>query len=327
LTLRGAVVGFGQVAEKAHAPAFRRSGRFEIVAVADSGAGRLAAARDCFPGARPYPGIEPLLKSERLDFVDIATPPRLHHAQALASLRAGLHVLCEKPLVFSSREFSELQAEARARGRVLFPVHNWKYAPLFLRLRELLRSGAVGEIRHAELHVLRSKPAATAGGEGGNWRTDRALSGGGILADHGWHNLYLLSWLLGGRPEMAGRVLRHPPGGGAEDEASCLLRFPGATALLHMTWRSPVRAQWGVVYGTQGSIGMIDDRLVMAGGGQPRTFSFPEKLSQGSAHPEWFASLLLDFHAAASGSDASAAREALEEAGLCAALIEEAYRP
>ena len=112
---------------------------------------------------RTYATPEALLESESgLDFVDIVTPPHLHGRQTIAALERGLHVLCEKPLSLASEELEEASRLARKRGRVIFPVHNWKYAPLFRKLSELVRARAVGSIRHIEWHTLRTRPAAVA---------------------------------------------------------------------------------------------------------------------------------------------------------------------
>src|SRR4051794_21339557 len=97
---RGAIVGFGFIAEKGHAPAYATSDELEIVAVADiCGARREAAAR-ALPGARIYESHADLLVTEgrELDFVDITTPPYVHATIARAAMEAGLHVMCEKPL-------------------------------------------------------------------------------------------------------------------------------------------------------------------------------------------------------------------------------------
>ena len=244
----------------------------------------------------------------------------------MQALGQRLHVLCEKPLVFTRGEFDLLKAEAQRQKRTLFPVHNWKYAPILLKLHALLRAGAIGEIRHLELHVLRSKPAAVAaaGADPSNWRTDRSRAGGGILVDHGWHNIYLLAWLADAAPTGMQAVMQSAPHGGADEEATCLLRFPRASALMHLSWRSPVREQWGVAYGREGSIELQDDRLLLARKGEPaQTFQFPQKLSAGSAHPEWFAAMLSDFRTALERP--AAASVFLEEAGICARLIDQAY--
>ncbi|MEK7744617.1 MAG: Gfo/Idh/MocA family oxidoreductase, partial [Elusimicrobiota bacterium] len=337
------LLGFGQVAEDAHAPAFERGPGFSIVAVADPAPKRLAAARARFPRARAYPSPEALLDSESgLDFVDIAVPPFLHAELAMRALRRRLHVLCEKPLALTARDFESLRAEAARQKKALFPVHNWKHCPQFSALHALLREGAVGEPRHLQLHALRRRPASVRSGS--NWRTDRGRAGGGILVDHGWHNLYLACWLMDRAPRSASAFLNFPGhasggrhqslGGGtssgypsvaeSEDEAVCLVRFEAASAVLVLSWRAPVRGQWGVVYGSSGSVELLDDALLLRRGEDPpQTIRFPEKISASSAHPEWFSGTLRDFRSAAAKPEARCAE--LEEAGHCAALIESLY--
>lgn len=253
--------------------------------------------------------------------MDIAAPPHLHAEYALLALKHGLHVLCEKPLTLSLKEFEALRREAARRRRVVFPVHNCKHAPLLAKLHGLLRERAVGGVTHLEWHVLRSQPSVTAHAKA-NWRTDRRLSGGGILMDHGWHGLYLLQWLLGKKPLSAHGVLKCADG--TDREATCLIEFPGATALMHLTWNAPGRGHWGAVYGSEGRIELQDDRLrVCRGDSVPHTYSFQQPLSHGSAHPEWFRGTLADLKAAL--ADPAAAAAALDEAGRCIALIEGLY--
>ena len=249
-------------------------------------------------------------------------PPFLHAELALRALRRRLHVLCEKPLALSASEFESLRSEAARQKRALFPVHNWKHCPHFASLHALLREGAIGEVRHLQLHALRRRPAAVRSGS--NWRTDRERAGGGILVDHGWHNLYLACWLMGSAPRSASAFLHAPADAGSEDEAVCLVRFEEASAVLVLSWRSPVRRQWGVVYGSSGSVELLDDALLLRRGEDPpQTIRFPERISASSAHPEWFSATLQDFRSAAAKPEARCAE--LEEAGFCAALIESMY--
>lgn len=319
--LRGALIGFGRVAENAHVPAYRRDPRFHLAAVADASPERRAAAEKLVLGLKTYATPDALYAGEPdLDFVDIATPPHLHALQSLEALERGLHVLCEKPLTFSMDELKTLARAAKKKKRVVYPVHNWKYAPLFLKLAELLEMKAVGKIRHAEWHVLRTKPAATAAG---NWRTDPRAAGGGILMDHGWHAFYLVGAMVGDSPTGVHGVLRGPKG--AEEEAVCLITYPESTASVRLTWRSAGRSNHGAVYGENGHIEILDDRLsVIRDAGDPGThYIFSSALSAGSAHPEWFAGTLNDFHAAAMGK--KEARPAFGEARDCRSLLDKLY--
>src|SRR5208282_2038818 len=162
--LKGAIIGFGQVAENAHVPAWIKNKSFSIVAVVDESPERRELATQYFPGIRKYASVEELFDGERsLDFVDIATPPFLHTYQAVLSLQRGCHVLCEKPLALTLKDCENLRTQALSQDRVVFNVDNWKYAPLFLQAARLVDSGAIGTVAHIELHTLRERPAQNAG--------------------------------------------------------------------------------------------------------------------------------------------------------------------
>ena len=325
--LKLALVGFGQVAEKAHAPALRESKDFSVAAVADEDPARLALAASIFPGTHTYGSLEALLRGEpHLDVVDIATPPYLHAKQVVSALQHRCHVLCEKPLVFNLKDFESIRAQAHAQERAVFTVHNWKYSPLFLQTLQIIRAGELGTVHHVELHTLRQQPAANAPGAAGTWRTDRTMSGGGILIAHGWHNFYLLQGLLQQPPRMVSARLNVPSFGGVEEEATCFIEYPGAGALVHLTWRASHRANWGVVYGSQGSIEMRDDHLLVTRAGQPepQRFEFARKISLGSAHPDWFATMLDDLKAEI--QKPKLRNQNLREAENCLTLVSHVYQ-
>lgn len=317
--LKGALVGFGRVAEAAHLPAFRAAPGFILQAVVEADPARRAAAAAALPHARLYAAVAEMLKAERgLDFAVIATPPWLHAPLSLECLQGGLHVLCEKPLALSERELDGLAEAAKSGDRALFCVNNWKKAPLLAKLKELIDEGAIGTPRFVRWEVLRTKPAADAGG---SWRTDPKRAGGGIVMDHGWHAFYLLRWLLGQRP--TGAAARLVPAAPRELEATVLADFGGVPAVVHLSWRAPARSHVGVLRGARGSIEIADSALLVTRGGCETRYTFPEPLSQGSAHPEWFAGLLPDFAAAI--AIPAARREALEEARDTMRLISLCY--
>ena len=322
---KGALVGFGEVAEKAHAPAFAALGAdFEIAAVADGSPARLERARAFFPQAALYAGFDELLQKEsRLDFADIATPPHLHAKLAQLALQHRLHALVEKPLSVNARDLESLKALASSQNRSLFTVHNWKHAPLYLKAAEIVASKVLGDLHHAELHVLRDKPAS---GAEGTWRVDPSLSGGGILVDHGWHAFYLLAALLGQEPRaVTCRLQMGPRTAGAEEEATALIEFSPATAVLHLTWRAGFRSNWGLLIGRKGTLEMRDDRLLLqTREGVSEVFEFPEKLSASSAHQEWFKSMLSDFKAELVNPKVRGRN--LKEAEICLGLLTHAYQ-
>src|SRR5262252_3905109 len=239
--LRGGIVGVGHVAVLGHAPGWARRADAVIAAACDPRPERRGELASQLPSVAWHESLEAMLDAERLDFVDVCTPPADHAPAIRRALEAGAHVLCEKPLVLDPAEIASLSHLARERGLALATVHNWRYAPMLARATELVRSGALGAVRSCRWEVLRGRPSAAVGASdaAGNWRLDPRLSGGGILTDHGWHAIYVMTdWM--GRPEVAAARLTADgrPDAIAEDTASVELRSDQASGEIFLTWRA-----------------------------------------------------------------------------------------
>jgi predicted dehydrogenase len=320
--LRGAILGVGHVAVNGHLPGWKGRSDATIVAAADARTERRAVFLSSFPDARWYDSAEELLAGEELDFVDICTPPSSHAELCRAALERSAHVLCEKPLVLSPLELRGLPALASERDRTLFTVHNWKHAPAIAKLTELLRGGAIGDIRHCRWETLRDRPAA-AEGEEGNWRVDPAQSGGGVLVDHGWHALYLVpSWLSGTPRLVAARLetkkhVEWP----IEDTAMLTLVYPAASAEIFLTWAASARANRAELSGTKGKIFLEGGQIAIfpVDGSMPTgEWTFPS-LAEGSHHPDWFGGVVDDFFAEI--AEPGRRGRNLAEAALCANIL------
>lgn len=280
---------------------------------------RRAAAARALPSAKVYATLDELLSAEKaLDAMLVCSPPKYHADAVLAGLRAGLHVLCEKPLTLDAAAFAAIRAEAAARARCAFTVNNWAYSPQWARLLDEASSGRLGAIRHASIRVLRTKPSVSA--LPGDWRKDPAVAGGGVLVDHGWHNLYLMRRLLGPELDLASTVLQ--PSGAVDEVADLLLRAPGASGAIHLSWRAGERSNSAFVAGERGTAELRDDVLILKSEGVEETVRFPEKLSAGSAHPEWLAAMWPAFEAECAGRGRG---DNLAEAGFCLGAIRAAY--
>ena len=321
--LRGAIIGLGNVALDGHLPGWLAGAEARIVAVTDVEGARRTEAAARLPRARWYDSTGDLLAGEALDFVDICTPPSSHAELVAAALRRGLHVLCEKPLVGSPDELAAVAQLAAATDRVLHAVHNWHHAPIVRRTRELVRDGAIGQVVRVVWETLRTRPAAPHDTQAGNWRTDPAIAGGGVLTDHGWHVFYVLRRWIGREPLAVSAALerrRHlqlP----VEDTARLQLVFPGATAEVFLTWAADVRRNWVKLTGTDGTLCLEDDTLVLSrrhGAPREQRWPCPPALSDGSHHPDWFGPVADRFLAEIAGS--APRGENLAEAALCVAL-------
>lgn len=258
-----AIVGTGFMAST-HAESLRRLG-IPILGVVGSSPERATeqAASSGLP--LPYNSFEDLLADDRVDVVHVCSPNHLHHEQALAALRAGKHVMCEKPLAMTSSEAVELRDVADASGLVHAVCFVNRFYPHCQEARARVQSGEVGAIRLVTGAFLQDWLAKDTDW---NWRLDPALGGSlRVVGDIGSHWLDLASFVTGQRVEAVLADLttaipvRHRPldGPGAtfsaavggpteattidtEDMAGILLRFDGgARGVLTLSQVSPGR--------------------------------------------------------------------------------------
>ena len=321
--MKGAIIGFGEVAQKGHWPGYVSHAGVDITAIVDRSAERRALASTLLPGVSTFASFDDVPASAAIDFVDICTPPALHPGPMLGALARGCHVLCEKPFVLDRGVIDIVREKSVAAGLAVLPVHNWKYAPIVRRATTLLRSGAIGSLRRVEIEVSRLRAAPTAESDRPNWRRDPAIAGGGILMDHGWHSVYLaLHWFA----ESAGSVrasFHHPPDGGVEDEAHLSIDFPSGAAAINLTWNGDVRRNAMRLQGDRGEIVIADGTLHVSGATTEST-TFPSALSAGSHHDDWFAAMVPDVLAAF--ANPALARPVFEEAAACLSIIQQAYK-
>lgn len=143
-------------------------------------------------GWRCYESYEAILNDPEVDIVLIATPNHLHKEQAIRALRAGKHVLCEKPVMLSAADLEEVIAEAKAANRVFYPRQNRRWDYDYLVAKQVLESGMLGDVFYVETTLLGSR------GIPGDWRRVKAC-GGGMMLDWGVHLLDRLLMMLPGR--------------------------------------------------------------------------------------------------------------------------------
>ena len=322
--LRGAISGFGEVAARAHLPGWRTREGVAIGAIHDPISERRHEAIRLIKNVRVYDDLELMLDGEAPDFVDVASPPGLHHEAARTALSAGVHVLVEKPLALTPGEFHELAAIAAEKSRILMCVHNWKYAPAYAVARKAIEAGKLGAIGFMSIDRLRTEPAG-ARGSGGKWRAS-AASGGGILIDHGWHVFYLMSWLLGGEKPVS--VSARLEGLDVDDVADVRIRFgSGSFSRAHLSWRAPVRRTSVLIYGERASLEIEGDRVLLTDrAGKVEDLSVAD-VADDSYHATWFGGVAEEFERAVTeGTESPVAKRNLDEARVALMLIDAARK-
>jgi predicted dehydrogenase len=189
--LRVGIVGLGGIVRDQHLPAWKKIPFASVVALADADADALARSATEVPEAQCYTDWRLLVQRDDLDIVDICTPNRLHTEMALASMRCGKHVLCEKPLATTSAEVKILRDTALETRRLLTTAQHLRFDSNTTRLKAVLDEGRVGEIYYTRAQWLRRRllPARAT-------FTDPRLSGGGPCFDLGVHVLDLAYYLM-----------------------------------------------------------------------------------------------------------------------------------
>jgi len=200
------ILSTARIAEEV-VPGLQRLAGGSVTAVASRDKGRAESFAQRYQLAAAYGSYEALLADPGVRCVYICLPNGLHGEWVMESLTAGKHVLCEKPLTPTEDEARELFDTAAARGLVLAEAFMYRHHPKTLRLRELVSSGALGEIR-----TIRSSFNFTVADPAGDIRYDRLLAGGS-LRDVGSYCVSLANYLAGEQPEELSGTARYAASG------------------------------------------------------------------------------------------------------------------
>lgn len=226
-------------------------------AVAELDPVRLQAARDDFPGIETYASVAEMLEKSSVDLVALITPHNTHAKLALQCLRAGRHVICEKPFAVTTAEVDSMIREAKKRGLMVTAYHNRHWDGNILQAVKMIRKqGVIGDICRVEAHMGHRRMP------GDWWRGSKSISGG-ILYDWGVHLLeYSLQLIDSEMVEVSGYAktgywapLTKWKNDAIEDEGFAVVRFAnGAWLTLTMTGIDQnMKPCWIEVTGTEGT--------------------------------------------------------------------------
>ncbi|MET4095351.1 Gfo/Idh/MocA family oxidoreductase [Arthrobacter sp. UYCu712] len=246
--IRTAVVGFGVSGRVFHAPLLAADPAYSLDVIVTADPERAAAAASRYPRARVVPTPEALFAlAGDLDLVVLGTPPSTHFDLAATAIALGLHVVVDKPFVTTSAHGEELASRATDAGVGLTVFQNRRWDADFLTLKEILETGALGEVRSFESRFEWWRPEGF-----GNWRDSATLAeGGGILHDLGAHLIDQALQLFGPVARSYGETSPHGPDGSAEQEAFVsLLHESGVRSRL---WMNGAAAQVGHRFHVLGS--------------------------------------------------------------------------
>lgn len=313
--MRWGLIGASTIAAEHMLAALRNAGQ-EVVVVQSTTADRATA----YAIAQGIPAsgtdLDMILAETELDAVYISSTNEKHHAQALAAIAAGKHVLCEKPLAMTVSQAAEMASAARARGVTFATNHHLRCSGSHRAVRDLIAAGRVGRVLSVRLFHAVHLPAHLRG-----WRIDDAASGGGVIPDITVHDADVARSLLGESPvSVVAQMASSGLGQGVEDSVMSVWAMPsGAMVMAHESFTHPFAGSGFEVHGTEGSIfatGVMTQRpvgevtLVTAMGREPVSYATHDLYGQA----------VRDFLAAVSGQGRPAADGPDGVASLAVAL-------
>lgn len=320
--MRWGLIGASTIAEQHMIGAIRATGG-EVAAVVSTTSARARdyAARHGIPAAGD--SLSLVLDDPSIGAVYISSTNEKHHAQALAAIAAGKHVLCEKPLAMTAAEAAEMVRAAKAAGVTFATNHHLRCSGSHRAIRDLIAQGRIGRVLSLRLfHAVHLPPHLQ------GWRIVNPDAGGGVIPDITVHDADVARFLLGETPvSVVAQMGASGMGQGVEDSAMSVWTMPsGAMVMSHESFTHPFAGSGLEVHGTEGSIfarGVMTQlpvgeiELVTAKGREPVPYSPHNLYVQG----------VTDFLAATQGKGQPAATGEDGIASLAVALaVREAAR-
>ena len=244
------ILGCAGIAEKAFIPAILKSRNAALAGIASRDEARAKEWADRFGFTRAHKTYQDLVDDPAIAAVYNPLPNDLHAEWSIRALRAGKHVLCEKPMAMNAAEVLAMIEAADARGVLLMEGFMYKFHPQIAKTLELLREGAIGDLRSVHSSFTFSFERGRA-----DYRWSLA-QGGGALYDVGCYTISIARLVLGAEPVSVFAAAHADPATGIDMTASALLEFPGGRfGHCEASFESQVQSRLLVV-GSEGALGL-----------------------------------------------------------------------
>jgi 1,5-anhydro-D-fructose reductase (1,5-anhydro-D-mannitol-forming) len=274
-TVTFAIIGCGDVTEKKSGPAFQKipGSRLKTVMRRDEAKLKDYAARHCVEHyTTDYLEI---LNDPEIDAVYIATTPNMHKFYTLEAAKYGKAVYVEKPMALTVKECREMTAACEAAGVPLFTAYYRRGMEKFVKIREILSGGVLGELRSFQYQYACPVPAPDLNRA---WLLDPKAAGGGLLYDIGSHMIDTLGFLLGEAEEACGVSANQSGAYAVNDDHSAVMRFQsGVQGTMQLCFCAAERRDEAVVLGSRGSLRfsiMDNEPITLTVNDETKTVSF-----------------------------------------------------
>ena len=267
MTIRVGIIGCGKIAQVRHIPEYVANPHAEIRGFYDLNTKRAQELAEKY-GGKAYESYEALLADPEIDAVSVCAANHVHAEISIAALKAGKHVLCEKPMAISLEECEAMVQAAKVSGKYLMIGQNQRLAKAHSKARELIASGAIGKVLTFRTIFGHGGPETWSIDPGSNvWFFDRSKAAMGALADLGIHKTDMIQYVLGAKIVKTQAVLttldkRDATGSliGVDDNAICIFEMDnGAIGTMTASWTYySAEDNTTVIYGTEGELRLYD---------------------------------------------------------------------
>ena len=252
--VRIGVIGCGAIAVVEHLPGFDRCRNRKVVAVADVDEGKAAGAAKKFGVKDHYFDYREMLERDDIDAVSIATPNFLHRDMAVASARAGKHILVEKPIASTMKEADEMVKSAEESKVILMVEQSHRFLPANQKAKDLLIKGTIGRVTTVRGRVGHGGPEGWS--PSGKWFFKKKEAFGGAMADMGIHEIDAIRWMLGKEvSEVVAFLGTLEKKIEVEDNGVCLMKFgDGTFGIMESSWTTRPGIAQTTFYGEKGTM-------------------------------------------------------------------------
>ena len=259
--LKIGVIGCGSIAKHRHIPEYMANEHAEIVAVCDIVKDRAQEMADQI-GAKAYTYYKELLKDESIEAVSVCTPNALHAPISIDALKAGKHVLCEKPMATSTEEAEAMIVAANEAGRKLMIGHNQRFVPSHQKAKELISKGEAGKIYSFRTAFGHGGPEGWSVDGKDSWFFRKEEAFIGAMGDLGVHKTDLMRYILGEEFVEVGAFVETSSKENADvdDTAVCVLKTESGTiGTLAASWSYQKEDNSTVIYGEKAVLRLEED--------------------------------------------------------------------
>lgn len=268
MSIRVGIIGCGKIAQVRHIPEYAANPNTEVYGFYDINRARAEELAQRH-GGKAYASYEELLADPTIEAVSVCAANHVHAEISIAALKAGKHVLCEKPMAVTLAECEAMVAAARESGKYLMIGQNQRLAKAHVKAKELIEQGAIGKVLTFRAIFGHGGPETWSVDPGKNtWFFDKTKAAMGAMADLGIHKTDMIQYILGTRIVKTQAVLatldkKDATGSliGVDDNAICIYQMEnGVVGTMTASWTYyAAEDNTTVIYGTKGELRLYDD--------------------------------------------------------------------